>query len=89
MNEFMVVVQRVLHSVLCSRVLLHIRSAYHAQNRQHVVPSMPTMVIAQFTEHLNDSLRPCDQPESQHADTDYSTPDNEMDAVIHKYPPGS
>ncbi|TDL25194.1 hypothetical protein BD410DRAFT_785052 [Rickenella mellea] len=31
LNNFLIVVQRVLHSVLCNRVVLHIREAYHAQ----------------------------------------------------------
>ncbi|TDL25188.1 hypothetical protein BD410DRAFT_826505 [Rickenella mellea] len=62
-NELMVVVQRVLHSVLCSRVLLRIRGAYEAQNRHLICDSLPTIVMAQFLEPLNDSLQSSDRLE--------------------------
>ncbi|TDL25182.1 hypothetical protein BD410DRAFT_628878 [Rickenella mellea] len=59
-----VVFQRVLHSVLCSRVLLHIRSAYEAQNRHLIGNTLPTMVVAQ-TEPVTDGRQPSNHLESQ------------------------
>ncbi|TDL25205.1 hypothetical protein BD410DRAFT_630709 [Rickenella mellea] len=62
-NNFLIVVQRVLHSVLCSRVLLHIRSAYKAQQRHLTGDSLPPIVISQITEPSSDSLWPSDHSE--------------------------
>ncbi|TDL25240.1 hypothetical protein BD410DRAFT_632978 [Rickenella mellea] len=76
MNGFLIIVQRVLHSLLCSRVLLHIRSAYEAQNRRLIGDSLPTMVIAQMAEPLNDSLWPSDHSGPQYDGSDYRTFDD-------------
>ncbi|TDL25206.1 hypothetical protein BD410DRAFT_630888 [Rickenella mellea] len=46
-NGFLIVVQRVLHSILCSRVILHIRSAHEAQTRWLIGDTLPPMVVAQ------------------------------------------
>ncbi|TDL13397.1 hypothetical protein BD410DRAFT_468610 [Rickenella mellea] len=84
MNNFLIVVQRVLHSVLCSRVLLHIRSAYKAQQRHLIGDSLPPIVIAQITEPLNDSLWPSDHSESHNGRRSHSPIYGESDLEIQR-----
>ncbi|TDL25239.1 hypothetical protein BD410DRAFT_632792 [Rickenella mellea] len=59
LNASLIEVQRVLHSALCSRVLLNIRSAYETQKRRcSGEDSMPNV---EFMEQLDHSLWPSDQ----------------------------
>ncbi|TDL25204.1 hypothetical protein BD410DRAFT_630725 [Rickenella mellea] len=77
-SEFMVVVQRVLHSVLCSRIILHIRSAYKAQTRYLSGDTLPPMVIAKAVEPLNHRL----WPRNQYGGKDYSTFNEESEPSV-------
>ncbi|TDL23385.1 hypothetical protein BD410DRAFT_787192 [Rickenella mellea] len=74
LHSFLIVVQRVMHSVLCNRVLLHIRGAYQATDTfttisEQSIPPLSLHPIRNRKAYYNDSLSPTLSEVQVHVET--------------------